>query len=103
MPKSPYREEFLHPNWIDKKNLIIKRDRYRCIFCGYPYIDKRKTRFWDNRERKLVIHFKCYIFSLSENKYIDPWNYDDSLLITCDTWCLEKGLKLFNVPIYKIN
>jgi len=100
---NPYKEEFLHPLWLLKKENILQRDGHKCIICGFPINDKRRNRYFDSNERVLEIHFRQYIFDMSQNKYLSPWKYDDKLLTTIDTWCLEKGNKIFNIPIKIIN
>jgi len=103
MKFNPYKIEFNHPLWLDKQDLIFNRDGNKCIICGYPFEDRRRFRFWNKKQRKLVIHFRQYIFDMKRNRYIEPWKYSDNLLITLDTWCQEKGSQLFNIPIKKIN
>jgi|ERR1043166_536200 hypothetical protein len=103
MDINPYKEELNHPLWLDKMEEILKRDEYKCVLCGFPIKDKRRYRFWDNRERELQVHFRQYLFDMKSNKYVKPWRYDDELLITVDSWCREKGNRLFKIPIRKIN
>lgn len=103
MTFNPYRKEFYHPLWLDKQDAILKRDGNKCVICGFPIENKRRFRFWNKKDRKLVIHFRQYIFDMKRNKYLEPWKYDIKLLITLDSWCQEKGCKLFSIPVKKIN
>lgn len=103
MKFNPYKIEFTHPLWLDKQEQILNRDGNKCTICGFPFENRSRFRFWNKSQRKLVIHFRQYIFDMKSNKYLEPWKYNDKLLITLDTWCQEKGNQLFNIPIKKIN
>ncbi len=102
MAFNPYKKELYHPLWFDKMKAIFQRDGNKCCNCSFPIDDKRRHRFWDKKERKLVIHFRIYLFDMKQNKYMDPWKYADKFMKTYCTWCKEKGDRKFEIPIKKI-
>lgn len=102
MKLKPYKEQLAHPLWYEKMEAVFQRDQHECRICGFPNKDKRRHRFWDSKERKLVVHFKKYLFDMRANKYVDPWLYPDACLITLCSWCRHKGNGLFTIPIQKI-
>lgn len=63
---SDYSELLKHPKWQKKRLEIMKRDEFKCRFCG-------------NDEETLHVHHIKY------NGGCKPWEYDNGLLITlCD-------------------
>ena len=58
-----YREQLIHPLWLDKKADIIERDGRCCRICGTEL-------------HKLEVHHLCYLPDLL------IWEYDDELMIT---------------------
>lgn len=88
MDNKLYKEKLYDPRWYEKKAAILKRDAYKCAVCGY--------------RKRLQIHHRQYIFNVTTEEYIDPWNYDDKLLVTLCAWCHKKGHKVFKIPVKKI-
>lgn len=86
---SSYQEKLLDKRWLAKRNLILERDDRRCVICG-------------NTEN-LVVHHKQYHFITRLQKFIDPWDYNDSYLITVCESCHNSGHHKFEVPIKNIN
>jgi hypothetical protein len=62
-----YFEKLKHPKWQKKRLDILNRDSFTCQYCG----DKEST---------LHVHHFEYLNP-------DPWDIDDSLLITCCQNC----------------
>jgi hypothetical protein len=58
-----YFEKLKDPRWQKKRLEILNRDDFACCFCG-------------NSENTLNVHHLVY------EKQRDPWDYEDSLLIT---------------------
>lgn len=81
-----YAEKLFDKRWIEKKNQIIARDNHRCVICG-------KT------DVKLHVHHKQYHFIKRLQIHVDPWNYNNKLLITLCESCHNRGHYRFKVPI----
>lgn len=83
--KDSYREDLNDERWKRKREKILKRDGYKCRWCGC--IDK------------LDVHHKYY------NKYPDgsrvrAWDYpDDALMVLCDD-CHKKYHSKYKVKSY---
>jgi 5-methylcytosine-specific restriction endonuclease McrA len=73
--------------WKDKRAQILARDRHQCINCG--------------TEDQLQVHHRQYLFSRSLQKFNDPWDYSDHVMITLCQECHSKGHSRFEVPIIK--
>ena len=75
MNKVDYVELLKSPKWQKKRLQIMRRDKWRCVQCG-----------WD--EDQLHVHHKYY---LKDKK---PWEYPNDALITlcegCHRWKKEK-------------
>lgn len=91
--KKSYSDLLKSPKWQKKRLQILKRDKWKCKLCG-------------DEETMLQIHHKEYINGQ------DPWNYDNSLLVTLCSDChleVEKLKKEYpdiyfdNIKIYKSN
>jgi len=65
-----YSEKLKDPRWQKKRLEILNRDEFRCKLCG----DEKTT---------LHVHHKIYEYGN------DPWNYDNSLLVTLCADCHE--------------
>lgn len=87
--KEVYRILLTDPRWFAKREIILKRDHYNCVI---PNCTNRQGKH-------LQIHHKQYHFNSRENKFVNPWEYDDRLLITVCKWCHKKGHKHFKIPI----
>lgn len=66
--KTEYTERLKHPLWQKKRLEIFNRDDFTCQKCG-------------DTEAELQVHHKKYIDGC------EPWEYDDSLLITYCVKC----------------
>ena len=64
-----YGEKLFDPRWIEKKKKIMNRDNNQCVIC------KKTTG-------KLHVHHKQYHFIKRLQIHVEPWNYNDNLLIT---------------------
>lgn len=83
--KKSYEELLQTKEWKEKRDSIIKRDNYKCVFCGSPY--------------NLQVHHKYYS-KYPNNRFVDPWNYPDDALITlCDN-CHHKVHNKNNIKVY---
>lgn len=67
-----YQDKLRSREWQKKKNRILERDNYKC---QNPCCPK------DHHEPLHVHHF-YYL-----NKDLDPWEYDDSCLVTLCEYC----------------
>jgi 5-methylcytosine-specific restriction endonuclease McrA len=83
-----YSEKLLDPRWKRKRFDIISRDDFKCVICNY--------------RGKLHVHHRQYHFSEINNSFINPWEYEDHLLITLCKWCHKKGHKMYVIPIIKV-
>lgn len=63
-----YKEKLLDPRWQRKRLEILNRDEFTCRFCG-------------DAKSELQIHHLYYFVN------IDPWQYDESALITLCKTC----------------
>ncbi len=88
-----YRMLLNDPRWFAKRETILKRDNYNCVIpnCNNPY------------GRHLQVHHRQYHYISKENKFVNPWEYDDRLLITMCKWCHKKGHKHFKIPVKQIS
>lgn len=65
-----YSEKLKDPRWQKKRLEVLQRDEFTCLFCG----DTKST---------LHVHHAIYF------KGLNPWEYDDSELITLCESCHE--------------
>jgi hypothetical protein len=106
--------------WEEKRNGILKRDRFYCSICGlsksfflneynqyYNFSKKEILEFElegkiitadkvvvDKESRHLHVHHKYYVLQTL------PWKYDDKALITLCNWCHWELHKNEIIPIY---
>jgi len=66
--KQSYAEKLKDPRWQKKRLQILNRDKWKCKLCG-------------DEKTSLQVHHKEYI---NGN---DPWDYDNSMLITVCEHC----------------
>lgn len=83
-----YGSLVLHPKWKAKRQQILERDNYQCVFCGST--------------EDLQVHHRQYHLDSQGRKYV-PWNYDDKYLLTVCSRCHQKGHLLYHVPSFIIN
>ena len=74
--------------WVTKRKEILERDKYQCVNC--------------KSENGLEIHLRQYHFSVTLKKFINPWEYHNSLLITLCENCHRQGHSLYQVPVKNI-
>jgi 5-methylcytosine-specific restriction endonuclease McrA len=73
-----------NPKWKLKRALILRRDSYRCTYCG--------------SNEKLHIHHKQYHFSKKLQVFKKPWEYNDNLLTTLCSICHQNGHDNYSIP-----
>lgn len=61
--------------WKNKRQQIIERDKYKCVYCG--------------RTDNLQVHHTYYLI-YENNEKVKPWNYPDESLITVCNDCHKK-------------
>ena len=69
--KKTYSEKLRDPRWQKMRLQIMERDQFTCQFC-------RSTK------KTLNIHHKHY------DKGAAPWEYDESVLVTCCEECHQR-------------
>ena len=67
---SAYSQKLLEPEWLEKRNFILRRDHFTCLHC--------------QSTKKLNVHHLIYLGDR------DPWQYRDSDLITLCESCHSK-------------
>jgi hypothetical protein len=89
MKPKTYSEKLQHPKWQEKRLLILQRDEFTCRECG-------------DKEKMLHVHHKYY-----ENGK-EPWDYEDSSLITLckdchenETISMKEAIALFTLSFKK--
>lgn len=83
-----YAALILHPKWKAKRQEILWRDRRCCVICASAI--------------ELQVHHRQYHFVYATNKFKDPWDYPDHLMITLCAICHSRGHSKYKVPIVKI-
>lgn len=81
-----YAEKLSHPKWQQKRLKILERDEWRCVHCG-------------DSDSSLEVHHHSYRWNA------DPWDYDDSNLITLCHEChslVTKGVKELKSSLSKL-
>lgn len=79
-----YGATLFDPRWREKRQRILQRDNNRCVIC--------------NAIENLHVHHRQYHFSKSLNRFKNPWEYSDSLLITLCESCHGRGHNKYTVP-----
>lgn len=80
-----YEHQLFDPKWIAKREKILKRDNNICQICGVI-------------QKKLHVHHKQYHFIKRLQKHVNPWEYEDYLLITLCETCHAKGHQQYKIP-----
>lgn len=83
-----YKEKLLDPRWKAKRYTILDRDGFKCVICKY--------------KGNLIVHHRQYHFNLATNSFMNPWEYEDDLLITICKWCHKKGHEMYQIPIINL-
>lgn len=79
--------DLLHTTeWRNKREKILKRDNYRCVYCG-------------RRHAKLHVHHKYYS-AYPNGVLVDPWNYPDDALITLCVYCHQRVHARKKIKVY---
>ena len=79
--------DLLHTTeWRNKREKILKRDNYRCVYCG-------------RRHAKLHVHHKYYS-AYPNGVLVDPWNYPDDALITLCSYCHQRVHTRKKIKVY---
>jgi len=81
-----YGVKLFDPRWIEKRKRILNRDNNKCIICGKTGV-------------KLQIHHKQYHFIKRLQTHVEPWDYNDNLLVSLCESCHNRGHNSFKVPI----
>lgn len=83
-----YGASLLHPLWKGKRNSILKRDNFACVNC--------------KSTQDLQVHHRQYHFKVTENRFKDPWDYPDPLLVTLCRNCNNAGHQKYSIPIINV-
>ena len=79
--------DLLHTaEWRNKRERILKRDNYRCVYCGRRHV-------------KLHVHHKYYS-AYPNGALVDPWNYPDDALITLCAYHHQRIHALRKIKVY---
>ena len=79
--------DLLHTTeWRNKREKILKRDNYRCVYCGRRHV-------------KLHVHHKYYS-AYPNGALVDPWNYPDDALITLCAYCHQRIHARKKIKVY---
>lgn len=81
-----YGEKLFDPRWIEKKKTILLRDENKCVICGKSNV-------------KLHVHHKQYHFIKRLQLHVEPWEYNNNLLITLCESCHNRGHYRYKVPV----
>jgi hypothetical protein len=83
-----YNALLFRDEWKRRRQAILDRDGHKCVICS--------------SKDRVVVHHRQYVFIKASQRFKDPWDYSDSLLITLCTSCHERGHLKFKVPIIYI-
>jgi hypothetical protein len=83
-----YGASLLHPLWKGKRNSILKRDGFACVNC--------------KGTEDLQVHHRQYHFKVQENRFKDPWDYTDDLLVSLCRNCNSTGHQKYTIPIIHV-
>lgn len=72
--------------WRNKREKILKRDNYRCVYCGRRHVE-------------LHVHHKYYS-AYPNGVLVDPWNYPDDALITLCSYCHQRVHARKKIKVY---
>ena len=83
---SSYSDLLNTEEWRNKRERILKRDNYRCVYCGRRHV-------------KLHVHHKYYS-AYPNGALVDPWNYPDDALITLCSYCHQRVHARKKIKVY---
>jgi len=70
--------------WKQKRNIILDRDNNKCVICQDVHV--------------LQVHHRQYHFINRLNKFKEPWDYPNELLITLCAACHKRGHRKYKIP-----
>lgn len=82
--QEPYSILLNRIEWFAKREEILKRDGYRCVKCGVA----------ESEDTVLQVHHKHYVYGR------DPWEYENSSLVTLCADCHSEVHLNHDTPIY---
>ena len=82
-----YNSLLSSPRWQDKRNLIIRRDAFKCRACAST--------------STLQVHHRQYHIDMKTGFKKNPWDYSNKYLVTLCKECHQAGHKLYNIPFFK--
>ena len=86
LPKEEtYNDLLKRPEWQEKRQEILKRDNYKCCYCGST--------------DKLCVHHKYYL-QYPDHQKVKPWNYPNDALITLCNKCHYGVHKNKQIKVY---
>lgn len=83
-----YNNLLKSPNWFEKRNIILVRDKNQCQCCGSI--------------SNLHIHHRQYHADIKTGEMKLPWDYDNKYLITLCENCHSTGHSKYKVPTFNI-
>jgi 5-methylcytosine-specific restriction endonuclease McrA len=86
--KVHYGEKLFDQRWLEKRKRILTRDNNKCVICS-----KSKN------ESSLHVHHKQYHFIKRLEIHVEPWAYNDKLLVTLCESCHNRGHYRYQVPV----
>ena len=90
--RNKQKEEYgalLHrPEWLSRRQLIMKRDNHHCLNCG--------------SSNNLQVHHRQYHKWSKTGDYKRPWDYQDKYLVTLCLDCHKIGHSIYKVPIFHV-
>jgi 5-methylcytosine-specific restriction endonuclease McrA len=84
--KINYGEKLFDPRWKIKRKQILNRDANKCVICKKD-------------EGHMHVHHKQYHFIKRLQIHVDPWDYEDRLMVTLCESCHSRGHYRYKVPI----
>lgn len=83
-----YNSLLKSPQWLEKRKIILARDKNRCRCCGAI--------------TGLQVHHRQYHVSKRTGQKQLPWKYENKYLITLCEKCHSAGHEKFKVPSFTI-
>ena len=81
-----YGEKLFDQRWLEKRRKILARDNNKCVICG-------------KSEGQMQVHHKQYHFIKRLETHVEPWKYNDNLLVTLCESCHRRGHYRYKVPV----
>ena len=70
--------------WQQKRKSILARDLNKCVIC--------------QEAKDLQVHHRQYHFINRLNRFKEPWDYANELLITLCSVCHKRGHRKYKIP-----